>query len=101
MRLQRAGHDWATNKTYCEATEENNTHDYVNYINGIKKHIDLKHSYNVNLSINSEGIIKVITINYNSDSENENIEVEFKPIDGISLFSSESDENSLEDNKDK
>ena len=88
-------------KTYCEVTEENNTHDYVNYINGIKKHIDLKHSYNVNLSINSEGIIKVITINYNSDSENENIEVEFKPIDGISLFSSESDENSLEDNKDK
>ena len=88
-------------KTYCEVTEENNTHDYVNYINGIKKHIDLKHSYNVNLLINSEGIIKVITINYNSDSENENFEVEFKPIDGISLFSSESDENSLEDNKDK
>ncbi len=93
-------------KTYCEVTEEGNISDYLYYLNEILENLSPKHVYSIVFSYANEGFVKGITINYDKDSRKENFEIDKKTqklvtIDGISLYISESNENNLEDNKDK
>jgi hypothetical protein len=57
---------------YAAVTAENDTADYVTFLNTLNKGFDSKHPYRVVLTMSTEGVIAGVTINYDKDDTREN-----------------------------
>lgn len=62
--------------TYAAVTVENQTADYVTFLNTLNKGFDSKHPYRVVLTMSTEGVIAGVTINYDRDDTRENFSPE-------------------------
>ena len=62
--------------TFAAVTVENQTADYVTFLNTLNKGFDSKHPYRVVLTMSTEGVIAGVTINYDRDDTRENFSPE-------------------------
>ena len=67
-----SNHNKPNDKTYYAVTSSDLVSNYQDYLSTLSKGLDLKHTYCIVITLNGDGNVEGITINYDADNESAN-----------------------------